>query len=63
MIVELEEMAKRAKVPPRFLKAEAEAGRVPALKAGAKFLFNPQAVLKVLSERAANSQGRSQDNG
>jgi hypothetical protein len=46
-------MAHRLGVPSTWLKAEAECGRVPALKAGKRFLFIPEVVEAVLAERAA----------
>lgn len=45
-------MARRLRVTVRWLRAEAEAGRVPHLKAGKVILFNPETVEKVLLERA-----------
>ena len=61
-LIDLHRMAKRLRVSPSWLKREAKAGNVPSLKAGAKYLFNPTAVVEALSIRAANSQGRSQEN-
>ena len=46
-------MARRLRVPVHWLRAEAEAGRVPALRAGNVYLFNSEAVERVLTERAA----------
>jgi hypothetical protein len=45
-------MARRIRVPVRWLKAEAEAGRVPCVKAETVLLFDPEAVERVLLERA-----------
>jgi len=61
-LIDLHRMAKRLRVSPSWLKREARAGNVPSLKAGAKYLFNPTAVIEALSVRAANPQGRNQDN-
>lgn len=36
-----------------WLKAEAEAGRIPSLRAGRRLLFDPEAVEAALLERAA----------
>jgi hypothetical protein len=44
-------------VPVRWLKAEAEAGKIPHVKADTVLLFDPNAVERVLLERAA---GKSQ---
>jgi hypothetical protein len=45
-------MARRLRVPVRWLRAEAEAGRIPCLKAERSILFDPDAVEAVLLERA-----------
>ncbi len=45
-------MARRARVPASWLRAEAEAGRIPHLRAGARLLFHPATVEKLLFERA-----------
>ena len=49
-------MARRLGVPVNWLRAEAEADRVPHLKAGPRLLFNPEAVEQVLVERALPDQ-------
>jgi len=46
-------MARRLRVTTAWLREEAEAGRVPHLKADKRYLFAPAAVERVLSERAA----------
>lgn len=45
-------MARRLRVPVRWLRAEAEAGRLPHVKAERQFLFDPETVERVLLERA-----------
>lgn len=50
-------MAKRVRVPVSWLRAEAEAGRVPALAAGKTFLFDAEAVEECLLARA-RGEGR-----
>ena len=47
-----EMMARRLGVKARWLRAEAEAGRIPHLKAGDRILLDPAAVERVLLERA-----------
>ena len=49
-------MARRLRVTAAWLREEADAGRVPCLKAGKRFLFVPEAVERVLAERAATEQ-------
>ena len=51
----LNRAARRLGVPARWLRAEAEAGRVPYLKAGSRLLFNVSAVSDVLARRAAET--------
>jgi len=46
-------MARRLHVTCAWLRSEAEAGRIPALNAAGRLLFQPEAVERVLSERAA----------
>ena len=45
--------ARKLGVPVSWLKAEAEADKIPHLKAGRVFLFNPDVVEQVLVERAS----------
>ncbi len=45
-------LAKQLKLPATWLKDEAEAGRIPVLRAGRRILFNPEAVECVLLDRA-----------
>lgn len=65
-LVALDSMARHLRVPARWLRAEAEAGRVPHLNADGRFLFNLEAVERVLLERAggdshpAKSPGEAQ---
>jgi hypothetical protein len=40
-----------------WLRAEAEAGRIPCLRAGRRLLFDVQAVEAALIRRAAERQG------
>ena len=44
--------ARRFRVPVRWLRAEAEAGRIPCVKAERVLLFDPEAVERILLERA-----------
>ena len=50
--VPLQQAAGCLGVPAAWLKAEAEAGRIPRLKAGRRLLFNVDAVERVLLTRA-----------
>jgi hypothetical protein len=55
--------ARLLRVPAAWLRAEAEAGRIPHLKAGRVFLFDPETVERVLLERARQlpPQGKEVD--
>jgi hypothetical protein len=46
------QMARRLGVKPRWLRAEAEADRLPAVPAGDTYLFDPATVERVLLKRA-----------
>jgi hypothetical protein len=45
-------MARRLRVPVKWLRAEAEAGRLPHVRADRAFLFDPDAVERVLLAHA-----------
>lgn len=49
-------MARRLRVTTAWLRAEADAGRVPCLRAGKRYLFTPEAVERLLAKRAAQQQ-------
>ena len=44
-------------VPVKWLRREADAGRVPCLRAGDRVLFNIRAAEQALLERASKSDG------
>ena len=43
-------------LPREWLLVEADAGRIPCLRVGCKRRFNPEAVRRVLAERAATAK-------
>lgn len=51
-LMPLGSMARYLGVKSNWLRGEAESGRVPNVRAGDTFLFNPAAVERVLQERA-----------
>jgi hypothetical protein len=57
-LLPLNVVARRLRVPVRWLRAEAEAGRIPSLRADNQFLCNLTAVEAVLLERARRSVKR-----
>ena len=52
-LLTLPRMARQVGVTAKWLRAEAEAGKVPCLRAGSRFLFNSLAVKRALTKRAA----------
>ncbi len=52
-LLSLSRMARRLAVTQRWLRDQADAGKVPCLKADNRYLFNPAAVQEVLAEQAA----------
>ena len=50
-------MARYLRVPVRWLRAEAEEGRIPHLKAGDQYLFDAKAVEDALIDRAREREG------
>lgn len=50
-------MARRLRVPVAWLKSEANANRIPHLRAGQVILFHPEIVESVLVERAKQADG------
>ena len=56
----LSRMARRLGVTQTWLREQADAGKVPCLKAGERYLFNPVAVQESLAARAGRMrQGES----
>jgi excisionase family DNA binding protein len=55
LLVTIHRLAYRLKLPAPWLRAQAEAGKIPCLKVGRRVLFNPAAVERALAEMAANS--------
>jgi hypothetical protein len=51
-LLPLTHLARYLSAPAAWLREEAEAGRIPHLKAGKTLLFDPDAVEQVLLERA-----------
>ncbi|MGD0464869.1 MAG: hypothetical protein ABSB74_20485 [Tepidisphaeraceae bacterium] len=51
----LRRAAMRLGLPPSWLRAEVIAGRIPALRVGKKILVNPEAVERVLLDRAGEA--------
>jgi excisionase family DNA binding protein len=50
------ELAARLRLPIRWIKAEAKAGRLPHLRVGRRWLFNEAAVRACLHVRASGGE-------
>ena len=48
-------MARRAGITQQWLRDQAEAGEIPSLKAGHRYLFNSQVVLQTLVAKAGGN--------
>lgn len=57
-LLTLPRMARRLGVTQAWLREEADADKVPHLKAGGRLLFNPEALQESLAARAAQSLQR-----
>jgi len=59
-------MARRLRVPATWLRAEADAGRIPHLRAGSALLFDPEVVERIVFDRLRESptpsKGVARDN-
>jgi hypothetical protein len=55
-LLTLNRLAQRLKIPAKWLRAEADAGRIPCLKIGCRYYFNVPAVLEAISILAANTR-------
>jgi len=60
-LIPLGAMAQRLRVAAKWLREEAEAGRIPHLAAGARILVDPDAVERVLVKRAKRVDGGKND--
>jgi excisionase family DNA binding protein len=52
-LLSLPALAEALKLPESWIKAEADAGKIPHLKIGKRYRFNRDAVICALAERAA----------
>lgn len=52
-------MARRLRVPATWLRAEADAGRIPHLRAGSALLFDPETVERIVFDRLRESSTRA----
>jgi len=58
LVCSLDALAERLGVSRAWLRRELRAGRLPSLKAGARRLYNVEAVAAALAERAAEGASR-----
>ena len=57
-LLSLPELADALRLPMQWLKAEADAGRLPHIRIGRRYRFNRAAVVAALAKRAAAGGGR-----
>jgi hypothetical protein len=60
-LLSLPTLAQALSLPESWIKAEADAGRIPHLRIGKRYRFNGIAVVSALAERAAQS-GKAVEN-
>ena len=60
-LLSLPRMARRLGVTQRWLRSEADAGRVPCLRAGDRYLFNLPAVIDAVATIAARTRQAGDD--
>ena len=58
-VVTLSGLAARLRLPRRWLRQQAIAGRIPCLRVGRRFLFSPAAVEEALARLALGKEGVS----
>lgn len=54
-------MARQLRVPTTWLKAEADAGRLPCVRAGRAYLFDAATVIAAVAERARRGEVSAND--
>jgi hypothetical protein len=59
-LVTARQLAGRLRVPATWIKQEAEAGRIPCIRAGREYLFDAETVAAMLLERAKSGEGVAQ---
>jgi hypothetical protein len=61
-LMPLSQLARQLCVPVRWLRDEADAGRIPCLRAGRTLLFDAEHVERLLAERARQGEGATHAN-
>ena len=60
-LLSLSRLARRLGVTQQWLRHQADAGKIPCLKAGKRYLFNPVAVQEALAAKAAQTRQGGDD--
>jgi excisionase family DNA binding protein len=55
-LLSLSRLARRLGITQQWLRDQADAGKIPCLKAGNRYLFNPLAVQEALAVKAARTR-------
>jgi len=58
-LIDAGRLARRLRVPAGWLRAEAEEGRIPGVRAGSTWLFDARRVERILAERAARGDSEA----
>ena len=58
--IPLHALSRQLGLPAAWIKVEAEAGRIPHLRAGRRLMFNSDAVERILIDRARQQAGKSE---
>lgn len=53
--LDLDRMARRLRVPKKWLREHADAGEIPVLRVGGRYFFSERAVLAAIEAKAAKS--------
>jgi len=56
--IPVQELARALRLPAAWLRREADAGRLPCIRAGKRRMFDIEAVVKALADRQATESTR-----
>jgi len=57
-LLSISRMSRRAGVTQQWLREQADAGVIPCLKTGRRYLFAPTAIMEVLAELASRTTNK-----
>jgi hypothetical protein len=62
-LLSLSRMSRRAGITQQWLREQADAGVIPCLKTGRRYLFEPMAVMEVLAKLASRKTTETKEGG